>query len=220
MEEEFIENVIKTYRSQGIVTELIPRGAVKHLRGCLWCMDLEGIKHIDSVTISSQRGSRELDSDPVYNFEYALRGTINEVPTGRLIVKTESSWKGFIRRELKTVSWAVPESSDISGFKRYGESPKPGELYEGGPNKLLVDLLNTDISLLEDLQCFLEGLGDLTSLVVYSDRWGESLRLAIGTWFNEDKSREVFISPSYIDISSSVFGYVQEVRQRLGGITF
>jgi hypothetical protein len=220
MEEEFIENVIKTYRSQGIVTELIPRGAVKHLRGCLWCMDLEGIKHIDSVTISSQRGSRELDSDPVYNFEYALRGTINEVPPGRLIVKTESSWKGFIRRELKTVSWAVPESSDISGFKRYGESPKPGELYEGGPNKLLVDLLNTDILLLEDLKCFLEGLGDLTSLVVYSDRWGESLRLAVGTWFNEDRSREVFISPLYIDISSSVFGYVQEVRQRLGGLTF
>jgi len=220
MEEEFIENVIKTYKSKMIDPVLIPRGAVRHLRGCLWCLDLEGIKYVDSVTISSQRGSRELDSDPVYNFEYAVRGTINEVPSGRLVVKTESSWKGFIRRKLRTVSWIIPESSDISGFKRYGQSPKPGELYDSGPNKMLVDLLNTDTSLIEDLKYFLEGLGDLTSLVVYSDRWDESLRLAIDIWYNEERSREVFISSTYIDISSRVLEYVHEVRQHFGGLTF
>jgi hypothetical protein len=220
MEEEFIENVIKTYRSKMIAPDFIPRGAVKHLRGCLWCLDLEGIEYIDSVTISSQRGSRELDSDPVYNFEYAVRGTINEVPSGRLIVKTESYWKGFIRRKLMSVTWVIPESGDLSGFKRYGEAPKPGELYNSGPNKLLVDHLNADTSLIEDLKNFLEGLGDLTSLVLYSDRWGESLRIASSAWFNKERAIDVFISPLYIDISSKVHEYIHEVRQHFGGLTF
>jgi len=219
MEEEFISKVIDAYNSMELEPVLIPRGTIRHLRGCLWCLDLDDVKEIDSVAISGQRRSKDSSSFPVYSFEYALRGNLRDIQEGRLMVQMISSFKGFLRRELTSVKWAVPKPGDLSSLNRFGKAPVPGEVYPEGPHEYLVELLNRDSKLNNILIRLVDDLGENTKFFVYTDLWGESIRFACNSWVSAERAVEVFLSKQYLKLSKGVLGHVSEVRNRFGGLT-
>ncbi|MHA2394297.1 MAG: hypothetical protein ACXAEX_20360 [Promethearchaeota archaeon] len=56
--------------------------------------------------------------------------------------------------------------------------------------------------------------------MIYSDKWGESLRLACSAWIDSEKALELYLSSKYLDIAQRVLGNIRLVRRQFGGLTF
>jgi hypothetical protein len=218
--EELIQETMEAFRSIGSKPHLVPEGTLRHLRGCLWCIDFENLENIDSVGISIQRDSRTLDSKFLFRYEYSLRGNIKDIPENRKIAYTELSWKGFLKKRIDTIRWIIPKETDVpTSYKLYGSSPKFGEVWEEGPHNALVKFLNEDSNLMNDVKEFGQRFDVLPIFNIYSDKWNESIRMSIQTMLDEKKAK-LFISPLYIKIAKSVLGHIRVVRRQFGGLTF
>lgn len=220
-EGDIIGKTVESLRSAGVESHQIPRGNIRHLRGCLWCLDLLNVENIDSVTISARKRVGEVESETVFGFEYALRGSISGIPPGRVILYTASYMEGLFRRKLSSVKWVVPgETQEPSGFKVYGELPRPGEVWEEGPHRVLVNQLNGDDTIMAVLKDLLQDIGDLTRFIIYSDRWNESIRMVCNEWLEEERALKIYTSSLYFEIAQGILGHIREVRRRFGGLTF
>jgi hypothetical protein len=218
--EELVQETIEAFKSLGYEPLLVPRGTLRHLRGCLWCIDFENFENIDSLGISIQRDPKNLPSKYLFRYEYALRGNIKDIPGDRRIAYTELSWKGFIKKRIESIRWVIPKETDEpSHFKLYGRPPKLGEVWDEGPHNVLVRSLNEDTVLLDSIKEFGQRFDVLPILNIYSDEWSESIRLSISTLV-EEKKAPLFFSSLYIEIVQSVFGQIRVVRRQFGGLTF
>jgi hypothetical protein len=218
--EELVRETMEAFRSIGCEPHLVPEGTLRHLRGCLWCIDFENFENIDSLGILIQRDPKGLESKFLFRYEYALRGNIKDIPSNRRIAYTELSWKGFLKKRLDSIRWVIPKETDgPSSYNMYGSSPRFGEVWEEGPHNVLVGSLNEDSVLMDDVKEFGQRFDVLPIFNIYSDKWGESIRLSISTLVEEKKAK-LFVSPLYIKIAQSVFGHIRVVRRLFGGLTF
>lgn len=218
--EELVQETVEVFKSLGYEPYLVPRGTLRHLRGCLWCIDFENFENIDSLGISIQRDPKNLQSKYLFRYEYALRGNIKDIPENRRIAYTELSWKGFIKKKLDSIRWVIPKETDeVSHLKLFGSPPKLGEVWEEGPHNVLVRFLNEDNALMDNVKEFGQRFDVLPIFNIYSDNWGESIRLSISTLVEEKKAL-LFVSPLYIEIAQSVLGHIRLVRRQFGGLTF
>ena len=212
---------METFRSLGYIPHLMARGTIGHLRGCLWCLDLDNVDDIDSVTISARSSLLVHNSKPLYRFEYALRGNIKNIPPDRRIAYTELTRKGFILRKLNSIKWGIPYETDEPSMSQInGASPKFGEIWEEGPHKVLVKLLNEDLILMEHIKELIQRIDELKLFMIYSDKWNESVRLTCSAWIDSEKSLELYLSSQYLDIAQRVLGHIRRVRRHFGGLTF
>lgn len=218
--EELVQETMEAFRSIGCEPHLVPEGTLRHLRGCLWCIDFENFENIDSLGISIQRDPKNLDSKFLLKYEYALRGNIKDIPENRKIAYTELSWKGFLKKRLDSIRWIIPkETGQPSSYSLFGSAPKFGEVWEEGPHNVLVGFLNEDTVLMDNVMEFGQRFEVLPIFNIYSDKWGESIRLSISTLIEGEKAK-MFYSPLYIKIAQSVIGHLRVVRRRFGGLTF
>jgi hypothetical protein len=130
-----------------------------------------------------------------------------------------STFKGFLRRELTTVKWAIPKLGGLSSLNRFGKPPGPGEIYTEGPYPYLVRLLNRNSQNKNNLVRLVSDLGENTKFFVYTDLWGESIRFAVNNWFPTERVIDIFLSKEYIALSIEVIQQVREVRNSFGGLT-
>jgi hypothetical protein len=161
------------------------------------------------------------NSNPLYRFEYAIRGNMRDIPPDRKLAYTESSWKGFIKKKINSIKWAIPpETNDSAQFQIDGAPPKFGEIWEEGPHRALVNHLNEDSILTENLKDLIQRINKLVKFTIYSDKWKESIRFSCSVWSEREKALELYVSAQYLDIAQRVLGHTRRVRRQFGGLTF
>jgi hypothetical protein len=218
--QSIIEEVYQSLDKQGLDPQKIPRGHIMELRGSGQCYSLES-NSIDAALLKTKRDYQELQgSKYLYKMEYALRGNIKGIESGRVILETKTELKGIIRKKIVALIWVVP------GRKRsYLESigitnPLPGEVWEGSPFVDLKERINGDSPLNLEIIDFMRELGNpVTKLFIISDRWGESIRVDSNLWITPEKITTVYIESNYLDIVSKILGHVKDVRKKFGGLT-
>lgn len=221
---ELTEETIRVLRSYGYKPRVVPQGSVRQLRGGLTCLDLEAGGNIDAVVLMARGNREELELRFLYRIDYAIRGNIQGIPAGRRMTNVHVTREGFLRKRFKALSWVVPREGESQLYYTLGTGgapPRPGEVWEGGPHQVLTGLLNGDAELLDRIRGLVTRLGDTkTAFNVFSDRWGESLRVSGGFWVRAEEVLTVYASSSYLKIVDSVFGHLRETRRRFGGLTF
>jgi hypothetical protein len=221
---ELKEETMRLLASHGYRPRVIPQGSVRQLRGGISCVDLEEGGNIDSAVLMARGNSEELEPRLLCRIDYAVRGNIQGIPAGRRITNVHVTREGFLRKRFKTLSWVVPHERKSHSYKALsagGAPPGPGEVWEGGPHQVLTGLLNGDAELLNGIKELVTRLGDARmAFIVFSDGWGESLRVSGGFWVKIEKLSTVYASPRYLKIVDSVFGHLRETRRRFGGLTF
>jgi hypothetical protein len=184
-------------------------------------LDSAGV-HVDA-TIFLARGDA-LKQGLLCRIDYAVRGDLQGVQPGRKIVSLSATWEGLLRKRLKDHRWVVPreqESKPSYSLGADGAPPGPGEVWEGGPHQVLAGLLNGDDELMEMVGGLSARHGDMNPLLnVFSDRWGESLRVSGGLWVRAHELATVHASEQYLKTVDRVFGHLRETRRRFGGLTF
>ena len=55
---------------------------------------------------------------------------------------------------------------------------------------------------------------------IFSDRWGESLRLSGNLWLEPVEMIGIYASKTYLEIVSEIFKHLKKVRRYFGGLTF
>jgi hypothetical protein len=221
---ELIEEAMRLLESSGYRPRVVPQGSVRQLRGGSACIDLEEGGNIDSAVLMARDGLEELEPQFLCRIDYAVRGNIQGIPAGRRIANVYVTREGFLRKRFKALSWVVPherESQPYYTLNAEGAPPSPGEVWEGGPHQVLTGLLNEDDELLNGIKEHVTRLGDgKMAFNVFSDGWGESLRVSGGVWVNAEELSTVYASPPYLKIVDGVFGHLRETRRRFGGLTF
>ncbi len=221
---ELKEETMRLLKSRGYEPRVVPQGSVRQLRGGLTCIDLMDGGNIDSAVLMARGNLEELEPWFLYRIDYAVRGNIQGIPAGRKITSVHLTWEGFIRKRIKSLSWVVPRERESHPYYTLGTDgapPSPGEVWEGGPHHVLTELLNGDAELMDGIKEFANRLGDIkTAFHVFSDGWGESLRVSSGSWVKAEEVSMVYASPSYLKLVDSVFGHLRETRRRFGGLTF
>ena len=218
--ENDLQQVIHVFKSLGYVPYVNPRDTIRHLRGCLWCLDIES-ENIDTIAISSQKDPNKRDSKPLFMFEYAIRGNLNGINSGRIIVKTSSIWKGFIKKKLETLRWVIPEKTETNlAYSRFGSPPLPGEIWEDGPHKLLANELDNDKTLEDQIMKLTKKIGSQTIYTIYSDRWDTSIRMTCNAWRGIESALKLYSSEHYIVVSQRIFKHIKALRKKYGGLTF
>ena len=219
-----MEETVKALSSRGYKPRVVPRGSVRELRGGFTCIDLEDGGSIDSAVFMARGTVERLEQRSLYRIDYAVRGYIQGVPARRRVTNVRLTWEGLLRKRLKTLGWVVPrerESQPHYALGTEGAPPSLGEVWSGGPHQVLTGLLNGDAELIEGVRGFVERIGERgTALNVYSDRWGESLRVSGGVWVSAEDLLTVYASPQYLKMVDCVCGHLRETRRRFGGITF
>jgi hypothetical protein len=218
-DKELLGEIIEVFRSIGCEPHLLPYGNIKHLRGCKWCIDLENLENLDSVAIVVQKKPMETSSKRFIRLEYALRGNVKNIPSNRNIVYTEISLTGFLRKKIKSLRWVIPKEKSGTSYHLYGNPPKPGEIWEEGPHKFLVGLLNDDIDILERIKELIQNNQNKV-FSIYSDRWGESIRFMYNSLIEEHQAVDLYVCTKYVQIAQSVLGHIKTVRKKFGGLTF
>ncbi len=222
--EEMKEEAVRLLESHGYEPRVVPQGSVRQLRGGKLCIDLMDGGNIDSAVVMARGEFDELGHRFLFRMDYAVRGNIKGIPAGRKITNAHLTWGGFIRKRLKALSWVMPlerESRPYITLTTDGAPPSPGEIWEGGPHHVLTGLLNGDAELMEGIREFATRLGGVKKAFnVFSDSWGESLRISGGVWVKAEKVSTFYASPTYLEIVDAVFGHLRETRRRFGGLTF
>jgi hypothetical protein len=209
----------------GLEPKPVGSGMIGELRGGLRCID---ITHdwLDSVVVmSGVDAGRLLTSGPgsLYKVDYAIRGSIKGVLSGRIVVRTAPEFKGLLRRKLVGLGWEVPEGGGGSYVRpRFRSTPPgPGEIWEGGPHQELRDGLNGDSELMASMLSFMSERKRRPLIVsVVSDPWDESMRICGDVWLEPRELRDSYISPVFLEIVSRIGGHVKDTRRKFGGLTF
>lgn len=221
---ELNEETMRLLGSYGYEPRVVPQGSVRQLRGGLTCIDLEEGGNIDSAVLMSRGNAEEPEPRFLYMVDYAVRGNIQGIPAGRRITNVHVTREGFLRKRLKALSWVVPSERESQPYYTLGTDgapPGPGEVWEGGPHHVLAGLLNGDDELMDGIRERVTRFSDIkTAFNVFSDDWGESLRVSGGVWVRAEEMSTVYTSPPYLKIVDCVFGHLRETRRRFGGFTF
>jgi hypothetical protein len=221
---ELKKNIIYALDSYGYKPRVVPQGNVRQLRGGLTCVDLEEGGNIDSALLMAKGSFGVLEPRFLYRIDYAIRGNIQGIPAGRKIIHVQVTWEGFLRKRLKELNWIVPEereSQPLYTLGTEGTPPSPGEVWKGGPHQVLAGLLNRDADLFDGIRGIITSLGDTKTVFnIFSDWWGESLRVSAGSWMSAEEVSKVYTSPSYLEIIDRIFKHLRETRRQFGGLTF
>ncbi|MDH5792549.1 MAG: hypothetical protein OEZ44_10220 [Candidatus Bathyarchaeota archaeon] len=213
----------------GLNPRQIPHGRIDELRGGVQCFELKEGEGVDAAIVLSKLNVdsfQDEESRVLYKVEYAVRGDLKGVLPGRIVSSTKYELKGLLRRRLTGLRWETP-LEDQGGYKGYqrpcdgGLPPGPGELWEGGPHQTLTERLNQASELNEALRAFTVG-DDITptNITVFSDSWGESIRIRGQLWLKAGDLAEIYAAPSYLKIVNRIGQHVKEVRRMFGGLTF
>ena len=208
----------------------IPPRRIDSLRGGVSCFELTG-KAIDAAVLLSRSRLENLyarDSEAFFRVDYAVRGNIRGILSGRIVSKTALRLKGLVRKSLEELQWELPsrdrglDTRQMSLRARdEGVPPGPGELWEGGPHQKLTEMLNQDPELVESLESFVERRrGRFLKLSIISDRWGASIRVRGNMWLESPDFLATYATPTYLGIVDKIGGHIKEVRRAFGGIAF
>jgi hypothetical protein len=189
-----------------------------------YILNLEAGVNIDSTMLLAGIDTEGAEQRLLCRIDYAVRGNIQGIQPGRRITSLRAVREGLLRRRVKDYTWVVPREQD--GQPGYplgsdGAPPGPGEVWDGGPHQVLVGLLNGDEGLMDGVRALAARLGDVDPLFsVFSDRWGESLRVSGGLWVRADELAAIHVSGQYLKAVEGVCGHLRETRRRFGGLTF
>jgi hypothetical protein len=218
------DRILKTLSDLGLEPLVIPSGRTDALRGGFACMDLKSANYVDAVIL---RGHRPIGSSvPRYIFDYAVRGTIRGINPGSMIIKTSYEIEGFLRKRIVGLNWGIPVKKTENNFKYpytkiEGQPIRPGEIWEGGPHEILLDILNGDAELKRKIKSLIDNRKSLKpNISVFVDGWGESIRIGIGLWFTEKEALLVYAGSPYISIVEQIAKNIKDVRKNYGGLTF
>lgn len=218
------DRILETLSSLGLEPLLIPSGRTDALRGGFACLDLRSASYIDAVIL---RGHRPIGSSvPRYIFDYAVRGTIRGINPGSMIIRTSYEIEGFLRKRIVGLNWEVPVKKTENSFKYpyskiEGQPIRSGEIWEGGPHQILLDILNGDAELKSEIKSLIDDRKSLKpNISVFVDGWGESIRIGIGMWLTEKEALLVYAGLPYISIVEHIAKNIKDVRQNYGGLTF
>ena len=85
----------------------------------------------------------------------------------------------------------------------------------------MTDRLNGDADLMEALRATPRGESDDPLILsVFTDGWGESIRVRGDPWFEARDLPLMYVAPAYVGIVNLIGRYVKEVRKSFGGLTF
>jgi hypothetical protein len=211
---------------QGLDPRPIPHGRIDELRGGVQCFELKEGEGVDAAIFISKLNVDSFQDDEsriLYKVDYAVRGDLRGVLPGRIISSTKYEQKGLFRKRLMGLRWITP-MEDQGGYQRTrdgGSPPGPGELWEGGPHQTLTERLNRDSELNEALRAFT--VGDTFTplkITVFSDSWGESIRISGQPWLKAGDLAEIYTLPAYLKIVNRIGQHVKGVRRIFGGLTF
>jgi hypothetical protein len=215
---EVLNQVLDALMRLGLEPKVIPHGRIDELRGGI-CIELktEGVDAallLSRLEYTAERRSR-------YRVDYAVRGTIRGVRSGRVIAQTRTRIRGLLRRKVEAVEWHVPRRrGEKLRLKSEAIPPSEGELWEGCPHERLIELLNDDGELLEAIRDFLEVFSPDLRLSIFADGWGESIRIGGNLWLRAEKLNECYLSPEYLSIVENIGRYVRLLRKEFGGLAF
>jgi len=69
------------------------------------------------------------------------------------------------------------------------------------------------------LKSFLEAYPNL-KISIFTDGWGESIRIGGSLWLRGEKLLGCYLSPEYLRIAERIGLHIREVRREFGGLTF
>ena len=213
---DVLDDTLEALRRLGVNPRVIPHGRIDELRGGI-CIELES-ESLDAALLLSRVDYS--GAGGLYRVDYAVRGTIRDVLPGRVMAETERRTRGLLRRRVEAVEWIVPRGREEGPTLR-GEAapPSEGELWEGCPHMRLAALLNGDEELLNALKSFLEAYPNL-KISIFTDGWGESIRIGGSLWLRGEKLLGCYLSPEYLSIAERIGLHIREVRREFGGLTF
>ncbi len=189
-----------------------------------YILNLEAGVNIDSTMLLAGGDMEAAERMLLCRIDYAVRGNIQGIGPGRRITSLRAAREGLLRKRIKDYAWVVPREQDSQQsytLSADGAPPGPGEVWEGGPHQVLVGLLNGDEELMDGVRTLASRLGDANAAFnVFSDRWGESLRVSGGLWVKAHELAAVHASEQYLEAVDRVFGHLRETRRRFGGLTF
>ncbi len=221
--------IFEALRALKLEPRLIPHGMIEELRGGVQCFELKKGEGVDAAILLSRVDIAALPIKPedyLYKVDYAVRGTIRGVLPNRILSRTVLRTEGLLRKRVVDISWETPveEREGLQIYRSLGEGgipPSRGELWEGGPHQMLTEQLNGDHDLAGDIKAFPWGDFKASPIFsVFSDRWGESIRIQGDPWLKNHELPLLYVSKAYLNIVNRVVGHVKEVRKRFGGLTF
>lgn len=223
---DIIELVQEALGGLGLDPSPIPPGRMDELRGGVSSFDLKAGGGVDAAVVLTRwnYGSyRSEGGKNLFRVDYAVRGSIKGVLPGRILARTSTKTRGLLRREIVDLSWEVPqEVKGEVGFYAPEEaiSPGPGELWDGCPHEALAESLNGDGGLKESIKSIIHGRKGSLTLTVFSDRWGESIRIAGSLWLEAQALPLLYLGSSYVMAADRIGMHIKEVRRRFGGLAF
>ncbi len=221
-----VRSIHDALTSLGLNPRPIPHGRIDELRGGIQCFELKEGEGVDAAIVLSKLNVDSFQDDEsrvLYKVDYAVRGDLKGVLPRRIISNTKYELKGLLRKRLTGLGWETP-LEDQGSYQRTrdgGSPPGPGELWEGGPHQTLTERLNRDPELNEALRAFTMG-DDVTpsNITVFSDSWGESIRIRGQPWLKAGDLAEIYAAPVYLKIVNRIGQQVKVVRRIFGGLTF
>jgi hypothetical protein len=221
--------ILDALMDQGLEPRTVDHGRIDELRGGIRCFDLKAGDGVDAAVLLSMVALGRYPSDEtrsLYKVDYAVRGALKGVLPGRILTRMAPEFRGLLRRRLVALRWGVPTSPG-GGARSHplpgsgGLPPSPGELWEGGPHQELTDRLNGDADMMEALRTTSTGEGDdPLTLSVFTDGWGESIRVRGDKWFETRDLPLMYVAPAYVGIVDMIGRHIKEVRKVSGGLTF
>ncbi len=227
--QEAVDLFLDALMDLGLEPRLVGHGRIDELRGGFRCFDLKAGHGVDAAVLLSRAEVVMFPpgvSHKLYKVEYAVRGTIKGVLPGRILSRTTPELQGLLRKKLVGLRWGVPSgprggTRGRLSSREGGIPPSHGEIWEGGPHQALAERLNLDTELMGVLESLKMGEGENPPLIsVYSDSWGESIRIRGDPWLNERDLTLSYASQAYLEIVELIGGHVKEVRRSFGGLTF
>ena len=226
---DVVSVIFEALRALQLEPRLIPHGMIEELRGGVQCFDVKKGEGVDAAILLSRVDIGALPINPedyLYKVDYAVRGTIKGVLPDRILSRTVLRTEGLLKKRVVGISWETPVE-EREGPQIYrspgagGKPPSRGELWEGGPHQMLTEKLNGDRDLAGAIKTF--PWGDVKAspiFSVFSDGWGESIRIRGDPWLRNHDLPLVYVSTAHLNIVNKIVGHVKEVRRRFGGLTF
>lgn len=222
---DIVELVQEALLRLGLEPSLIPHGRMDELRGGVSSFDLKAGGGIDAAVLLSRwnyLSFRTEEGKNLFRVDYAVRGSIRGVLSGRILARTSAKTRGLLRREIIDLGWEVPREVRGEALNAADEatSPGPGELWDGCPHQALAESLNGDDELMASIKSIIQERKGSLTIKVFSDRWGESIRIGGSLWLDAQALQALYLGPAYIRAADRIGMHIKEVRRRFGGLAF